>query len=229
MAAVSRLLNLPGELQDQVVDYLSFPDNVNLKNSCRHFHAAIPKLAHEQLLVAELTDLATEKDVYTCRYCLRLRSGPRFADTMLKAKKRRGGGEACKRFCVDCGIFPGPGITCYSRGDRITVRGEAFVICIRCNEFKTAPSQDKAAKDCLTCWTRSRQLQEARGRAAERARLRTEHDQRRARRRELFHADSEDDYSDVSDDEPIFGTPGWDAYHLALAQSDAFGDWASDF
>ena len=44
-----------------------------------------------------------------------------------------------------------------------------------------------------------------------------------------FYSDSENDYSDGLDDEPIFGTPGRDAYHLALAQSDAFGDWASDF
>ena len=57
--------------------------------------------------------------------------------------------------------------------------------------------------ECLTCWTRSRQLQEAR----EMAGLRTGHDQRRARRRELAYSDGEDEYSDALHDERLFGTP----------------------
>ncbi|KAF2422195.1 hypothetical protein EJ08DRAFT_483478 [Tothia fuscella] len=208
MAVISRLLNLPTELHDQIND-----------------------LTHEQLLIAESADLATEKDIFTCLYCLRLRPGPRFSDTMLKAKKRRGCVEACKRFRVDCGICSGLGITRYQRGHRITVQGEPCVICNRCNRFRPAPSQDKAAKDFLSCWTSSRKLQEARKRAEERAKRVTERDQRRARRRELGYYSDETDYSDEDDDEdePFFGTPGWEAHHIALVQSSCFGDCASDF
>jgi hypothetical protein len=64
--------------------------------------------------------------------------------------------------------------------------------------------------------------------AEELARLRTGQDQRRPRRRELSCSDGEDEYGDALHDELLFGTPGWDAHHLALAQVDAFGDWASD-
>ena len=58
----------------------------------------------------------------------------------------------------------------------------------------------------LTCWVRSRQLQEAREIAKERARLRrTEHVQQRARRRELSCSDSEDEDSDALHDERLSG------------------------
>ncbi len=57
--------------------------------TCNYFHAIIKPLKHIQLLAAETTEFAIEKDVYACCYCLRLRLGFRFADKMLKKKRNR--------------------------------------------------------------------------------------------------------------------------------------------
>ncbi|KAK1981878.1 hypothetical protein LZ30DRAFT_538591, partial [Colletotrichum cereale] len=83
--------------------YLSFPDNVSLKRTCQHFNDII-RFGHPEQLEAENTDVAAGLiRIYACVGCQRLRHADKFADAMLKKKRRRGGQDAPRRFRVECG------------------------------------------------------------------------------------------------------------------------------
>ncbi|KAF5860976.1 hypothetical protein ETB97_000886 [Aspergillus alliaceus] len=103
---VSPFMNLPTELHILIANYLIFPDIIHLKLTCAYFNHLIPPLSHRELLDAELTDFAWDHDLYACRYCLRFRPAAKFADRMLRRRRRRCGRDAVKRFCVDCGLMP---------------------------------------------------------------------------------------------------------------------------
>ncbi|KAI9374710.1 hypothetical protein BJX61DRAFT_540514 [Aspergillus egyptiacus] len=152
------ILSLPPELHLLITTHLPpFPDLQSLKLTCTYFHALIPPLTHPQLLSAELTDLATGKSLYACRYCLRLRPAERFADRMLKRRRGKRGKHAARRFCVECGLMPRgaagdrdergatgvdgrsggdvKGEARYGAGARIVVGGVGYVVCMECGRF----------------------------------------------------------------------------------------------
>lgn len=158
---VSAILTLPLELQEQVIRELAFPEIGFFKMTCRHFNTIIKPLTHEQLLRAEETAFALQEDVYACRECLRLRPASKFADKMLKKKRRRSGQKNCNRFCVECGLRSGPGNNRYTRGSHIIVRSVCYVICVRCGRFKQGGvDNNKNTSECATCWARTKAYNE---------------------------------------------------------------------
>ena len=130
MADHTNLMTLPQELQDQIVGNLEWPDTVYLKATCKHFSHLIPSLNMEQLLEAEKSVFCKHRDLYACRYCLRLRDGTEFADRMRENCRSRGDQEAAKRFCVDCGLNTPNGAVGYSFGAEISMGGVTKIICI---------------------------------------------------------------------------------------------------
>jgi hypothetical protein len=222
MASAASLRTLPLELQEQVIRKLEFPDIIFLRMTCRHFNNIVKPLTHAELLVAERTEVTIWKDLYACRYCLRLRPASKFADKMLKKKRRQSGCDSSNRFCVECGIKSGPGITRYTRGSQIIVQGVSHVICIRCGEFEEGGVDNgKNTSECLNCWARTkayrdglREREELFQRTQERARLRAKRIARRAGRRENLGSSSED-----SDE--LSASPTWSEVHMAMIQSEA--------
>jgi len=131
--------------------------------TCRHFNDIIKPITkpptQKQLLQAEGTEIA--KDLYAYCYCLRLRPASKFADKMLKGKRRRSGCDSSDRFCVEYGLKSGSGICRYTRGDQIVVQGVCHVICLRCGEFKEgAVRNGKNSSECLKCWVRTKAYHE---------------------------------------------------------------------
>ena len=140
MATASPLVDLPGELQNEVLSYLEFPDTINLKLTCHHFNSiirGISSLTHQNLLRAEQY-MDAHKDRYkhtylACCHCVRLRLSTRFADSMTKKNRGIGHTRSHTRFCVDCGLLNGPGLTNrYGKGMCIKVHGKLFAICRSC-------------------------------------------------------------------------------------------------
>ncbi|KAL2869243.1 F-box domain protein [Aspergillus lucknowensis] len=160
------LLSLPPELHLLIISNLSFPDLTCLKVTCSYFYHLIPPMSHEELLEAECTAFAIDKDLYACRYCLRLRSGGRFADRMLRRRRGRRGRHAGRRFCVQCGLKPrgDSGEARYGPGAQVVMMGTAYVLCAECRRLGVAGMQRVGAMQpgalshlCEQCWGKNRE------------------------------------------------------------------------
>ncbi|KAL3467921.1 hypothetical protein BJX64DRAFT_282808 [Aspergillus heterothallicus] len=137
--AKKMLLTLPPELHLLLLTHLTFPEKSHLKLTCHYFHTLIAPMTHDELLTAENTQFATERDLYACRYCLRLRHRDKFADRMLRRARGRRGRDARKRFCVQCGLKPREGGEArYGAGARVVLRGQVYVLCMECGGFGVA-------------------------------------------------------------------------------------------
>ncbi|KAI9043940.1 F-box domain protein [Aspergillus affinis] len=151
----SFFMSLPTELHLLILNLLLFPDLIHLKLTCTYFHTLIPPLSHSALIDAENTDLAVFKDVFACRYCLRLRPRSEFADRMLHRRRGRYGRDAHNRFCVDCGLQPRVGRPRYCPGAQIVMQGISYVICLTCHDFRlgvrdsVGRSVKAECRDCL--------------------------------------------------------------------------------
>lgn len=147
-------LTLPPELHVLIVEYLPICDVLQLRLTCGYLYDLIPPPSLDQLLLAESTDWARLRDVYTCRYCLRLRPACKFADRMLRRRRGRSGRDCAKRFCIECGLRPREGTARYGPGAQITVQGAFFVLCISCQRFQPG-ARDRLGRntlECVSCW-----------------------------------------------------------------------------
>ncbi|KAJ5114264.1 hypothetical protein NUU61_000023 [Penicillium alfredii] len=148
------LLHLPPELHALIVQHLLVTDVLGLKLTCAYFYTLIPAPSHAELLQAESTDWARHRDVFTCRYCLRLRPAGQFADRMLQRRRGRAGRNSSKRFCIECGLKPREGTARYGPGAQVTIHGAFFVLCLSCRQFRPG-AQDRFGRntlECLACW-----------------------------------------------------------------------------
>lgn len=219
MARSTTLLDLPAEIHQLIAECLDFPSRIRLKLVCQHFYALLPPLNLSQMLEVEVSAFGMQKDLYTCRDCLRLRPRARFADNMVKRKRAKFAVDAKKRFCVDCGVNARPGTTRYTRGSQIVIQGEQYVICRSCGVFREAAVEGgRNMSECRHCRLYSREierrLEEYRERQ-ERARLRSEQAMRRARRRELWGSEYEDSEEDIPP------SPTWSEIQMDMVQSEA--------
>lgn len=162
-ASKSPLMELPTEIHLLIIRDLFFRDRISLRMTCIYFHEIIPPLNLEDLLEAETSDYAMMKDLYACRYCLRLLPTYEFADKMLRRRRSKHGPDAYKRFCVECGLEPRNGAARYGPGARITVQGAAHIICRLCREFHPDVSY-RARFTCICehCWCTERERQRQR-------------------------------------------------------------------
>jgi hypothetical protein len=116
---------------------------------------------------------------------------------MVKRKKGKMGVNATERWCVDCGLNPRPGTNRYTAGNIITILEESYVICLDCRNFREAASENgQPLAVCQVCrrFTRAIEERAAADRARrERARMRAEQAERRARRREEWGSASDSD------------------------------------
>lgn len=152
--SMRHLLNLPPELLILITEFLPIHDILKLKCTCAYLYDQIPRPSHTQLLQAEATEWARHKDIYTCRYCLRLRPAYEFADRMLRRRRSRSGADSDKRFCIECGLKPREGTARYGPGAQVAIQGQVFVICLSCRRFQLG-AQDRygrSTSECLSCW-----------------------------------------------------------------------------
>jgi hypothetical protein len=200
----SRLLALPVEIQNEIIDVLDMPSKLALKITNVHFNSLI-RLTHQDLLATEQSLWARRKCLYTCMDCCRLRPSQRFADAMRKGRKGINGQEPQKRFCIDCGIHPKPQTTRYSPGAEIAVDGRRYVLCKRCRKY-TEEVGCVGSGVCGRCHTRlgckcspSTKIEIPRNRAAVNE------------RRNMAHA-YEDDWADLPD---YYDDYFWETYDPA--------------
>lgn len=149
-------LSLPPELHALITEFLPVESLLQLRLTSAYFHHLIPRLSHDQLLQAESTDWARHRDLYACRYCLRLRPVGCFANRMLRRRRSRAGRDSGKRFCVECGLRPrqGTGTARYGPGAQITIQGAYFVLCLSCRQFQPG-ARDRLGRntlECVSCW-----------------------------------------------------------------------------
>ena len=197
MSQTSAICDLPTEILLKIAHHLDAFSLIWLQRSCQLFRGIIPFPNHLELIEAETTQFGIENDLYACQDCLRLRPRAKFADNMLKRKKAKWGDNATERWCVDCGITPRPGTNRYTAGNIITVLGEPYVICLECRKFRKGASENgKQLFVCQVCRRFTKAIEEraeADRARRERARLRAEQAERRARRREVWGSASESD------------------------------------
>lgn len=151
---MSPFFTLPPELHILIADFLPVCDVLVLRLTCGYLHNLVPRASHGLLLLAESTDWARHRDVYTCRYCLRLRPAYRFADRMLRRRRCRAGHDSNKRFCIECGLRPREGTARYGAGAQITIQGAFFVLCLSCQRFQRG-ARDRLGRntsECVSCW-----------------------------------------------------------------------------
>jgi hypothetical protein len=159
MVSGTSLRGLPGELQNQIISELPFPDSIYLSMTCHYFQTIIVPLSHAQLLKADWTEYAEQHNLYACFDCLRLRPRACFGDKMVKKKKSRVGKHRNKRFCLDCGVRDRPGGSRYSEGSHIALMGVHHVICGRCTQFGVGAIYEGINRSlCQRCWTQMQEL-----------------------------------------------------------------------
>lgn len=159
----SPLVELPTEIHLLIIRDLFFRDKISLQMTCTYFHGIIPPLNLGDLLEAETSDYAMRKDLYACRYCLRLLPAYEFADKMLRRRRSKHGPDAHKRFCVGCGLKPRDGDARYGPGARITVQGTTHIICRLCREFhRNVSHRARFTCICEHCWCAERERQRQR-------------------------------------------------------------------
>lgn len=150
----SILLSLPVELQLWIVSVCDIPSKLTLRMVNQHFRALINPPTHAELLEAEKTSWAEARALFTCMDCRRLRLRCKFADAMTKGPKGKRGKEPQKRFCLDCGLNPKPGMLRYSPGSEMKVVGERFALCRKCRNYDLAGGSAGSGL-CVTCWNNS--------------------------------------------------------------------------
>lgn len=151
---MSPFFTLPPELHILIADFLPICDVLVLRLTCEYLHNLIPRPSHDRLLLAESADWARDRDLYTCRYCLRLRPACYFADRMLRRRRCRAGRDSSKRFCIECGLKPREGTARYGAGAQITIQGTLFVLCLSCQRFQPGAC-DRLGRNtsrCVSCW-----------------------------------------------------------------------------
>lgn len=165
------LLDIPTELKLHIIQNRDALDQVHLKMTCRTFNELIPRPAMKQLLKLEISTFAMRegKDLHACTDCLRLLPRTDFADQMVKGKRGKFGTHREKRFCIQCGINPRPGITRYSRGACIDQQGERFVICWHRGKYERGDVEEenniascKGCQSILRDWKRCEEEKKAR-------------------------------------------------------------------
>lgn len=170
MAELRTIMSIPPEIHLIITKKLSFPDNINLKVTNRYFYNLIKQPSHQELLEAESSQYALHHGLFASMDCVRLLPAVKFADTMRTKKKRKGGLESHRRFCVRCGMNPKPMTGRYSPGSRIVTHGNVQVICIRCRKLKKGVA-DGTVNHCEDCWNRVKHGQTEQRTREERRRL----------------------------------------------------------
>ncbi|KAJ5167550.1 uncharacterized protein N7482_006331 [Penicillium canariense] len=147
-------LHLPPELHVLIASFLPIGDRLQFRLTCAYLYELITRPSHEELLLTESTDWARNRDVYACRYCLRLRPAGLFADRMLRRRRGRSGRDSDKRFCIECGLQPREGTARYGPGAQLTIQGHFYVFCLSCRRFQPGAVDrlGRHTSECVECW-----------------------------------------------------------------------------
>lgn len=189
-----KLMTLPGEIQNAIINLLDDFDKLVFRMTNRHFREIIP-VSVDNLLAAEQASLSRGIDLYGCYDCLCLRRAAQFSDNMRKGKRGKQGSRPSSRFCIDCGLNPRSETIRYTPGSVIIVGGKRFVRC-RCERYGIVP-EDSLSKNrwvCNRCWepiARRRRAKERLRYQQEKAARAHAKAEKRARLRELGWAGSD--------------------------------------
>lgn len=184
------LLRLPVELHLGVIDKLELRGRNNLAATSRYFRSIIKPPTHDDYLLAETSNWATNRCLFACKGCTRIREYTQFADDMRKGKFTRGGTEAKSRLCLDCGIVAG----LYPIGAAVAVYGKAIVRCRACGRFPQHHTSRQTP--CAKC---SKTVGSPHASAASASRRQLTREHRTSRSSRVF--------SDINPDDELYG--GW--------------------
>ena len=149
--ALPHLLRIPVELHLGVIEKLELPDQINFSAANRYFRSIVQPPTHDDYLLAERSDWATQKYLFACKGCTRIRPYTEFADEMRKGKLARGGIAAQNRLCLECGIVAG----LYVAGASVAVYGRIVVRCQVCGKFPQHTSCEAPCNKCSPAFTKS--------------------------------------------------------------------------
>ncbi|KAK4135879.1 hypothetical protein BT67DRAFT_263173 [Trichocladium antarcticum] len=203
--AACAILALPGEILNQIMAELNPLDLALLGSTCTHFRSIIPPFNINELVKVESTKIGVQRKLYACSFCLRLRHASRFADPMMRRKRRKHRGEErASRFCVECGLKQPTDERGYRPGNIVTMNGVAHVVCISCHRFECPADTRGDSRWCAKCWHKSpeglwaqrlkeHRAEEERSRRRRKAEAEAEAgEQRPGKRKATWGADAED-------------------------------------
>jgi len=99
----------------------SFEETTNLRMTCRKYRGFITRPSFAKLLEIEPSPWVRDKQLYSCCYCVRLRQSNKFAERILRYRKRS---HVYPRFYIECGLkvpCREPGPRGYNRGHKLEV------------------------------------------------------------------------------------------------------------
>lgn len=152
------LLELPPELHLLIIAFLPPEDQLQVRLTSTWFYRIVPAPSHRALLQIETGTWARHLDLYTCRYCLRLRPACRFGQGMLRRRRSRAGRDSHLRFCVECGLNPRQGMARYGPGAHIMLNDRFYVVCLICRTFQPGATDrhGRHTSQCVNCWQQTR-------------------------------------------------------------------------
>jgi hypothetical protein len=106
MLQTTTICDLPTEILLMIAHHLDAFSLIWLQRSCQLFREIIPSPSHLELIEAEITPFGNRNDLYACQDCLRLRPRAKFADNMVKGKKKQVGTQS--NGTVVCGLWYQP-------------------------------------------------------------------------------------------------------------------------
>lgn len=139
------LLELPGEMQNEIVSHLDGAGMLFLAATCRHFRQTIPLEVPQLTQLVERSELAIRREAITCGTCKYLKHRFRFADKVAQCPLS----AAHLRKCLDCQLHPATGSPHYTLGSHVKVAGIRHVVCLRCRELRVAAQRPAKLDDGL--------------------------------------------------------------------------------
>lgn len=129
--------DMPFEIHLLIFSSLDYPSTRAMKKTARYYY--------EALSISERFEPHIANAYLTCSLCCRVLLRSEFGNTQTLRKRCRGGPDAHKRFCIDCGLKHGN----YGIGISVA-RGNAFwSVCRDCGTFSIRHGgRGEACSDC---------------------------------------------------------------------------------
>lgn len=131
--------DMPFEIHLLIFSFLDYPSAMALKKTSRGYY--------ENLSITQRFEPQIANAYLTCTLCCRVLLRSSFGNKQTRKKRRRGGPDAHKRFCLECGLSHRK----YRIGVRVAWGRLFWIFCRRCSCF-TITFNDRFCEDC-TSWT----------------------------------------------------------------------------
>ncbi|KAE8371037.1 hypothetical protein BDV26DRAFT_276867 [Aspergillus bertholletiae] len=155
-SSTATLINLPAELQLQIVNHLDYPSQLILSQSNRYLRSIVevekPTTVEQKLSYLCVAETWRRyEDYFACSRCLKLRSKDEFADKQVSGKRGKQHVENNRRFCLTCGVWKG----IYQTGQVIRIKKHDHFLCCLCWEICGYGLYCRVCSRCEDCLQRA--------------------------------------------------------------------------